>query len=152
MQADPEHIACWQRISDTVTTSGHLEAEDIDALVAIGVRHVINLALASHPQALPDEEQQLAEKGIGYTHIPIPFDAPDDSHFATFCAALDTAQRPLHVHCIMNWRVSACFYRWHRDVMGMPETEARTLMACQWQPEQTDYPGAEAWAAFIAPR
>lgn len=151
MQEDPEHLACWQRMSQGITTSGHLEATDVAALAALGVRHVINLAMGNHPQALPDAAKRFAAHGIGYTHIPVPFDAPQDSHFHAFRKAIEATPRPLHVHCIMNWRVSAMFYRWHRDVQGMDEAEAHALMAQQWQPETMDYPGAEAWAKFIAP-
>jgi hypothetical protein len=56
--------------------------------------------------------------------------------------------RPLHVHCIMNWRVSAFFCRWHID-QGMDATEAQALMAQQWDPKTSDYPGASAWAVFL---
>lgn len=149
---DPDNIACWQRLSDSLTTSGHIEPADFDALAALGVRHVINLAMGDHPQVLPDAAERWAARDIGYTHIPVPFDAPKDAHFAAFCAALESAPRPLHVHCIMNWRVSALFYRWHREVAGMDDAEARALMNRQWEPETNDYPGAEDWARFITRR
>ncbi len=85
----------------------------------IGVRHVINLALDDSPDALPDEAAKLAAAGIGYTHIPVPFDAPDEQHFDAFRNALKQAgDAPVHVHCIMNWRVSAFFYRLNRDNAG----------------------------------
>jgi hypothetical protein len=32
---------------------------------------------------------------------------------------------PVHVHCIANYRVSAFFYRYRRDVLGMNGAEAR---------------------------
>jgi len=117
----------------------------------MGVRHVINLALADHPEALADEGALLAEQGIAYTHIPVPFDAPDETHYRDFAAALERAERagPVHVHCVMNWRVSAFFYRWHRDACGMAEGEARTLMERQWSPENNGHPDAPAWAAFV---
>ncbi|MFM5931995.1 MAG: protein tyrosine phosphatase family protein [Novosphingobium sp.] len=149
---DPANITAWQRLSTDVTTSGKIAQADAARLADLGVRHVINLAMADSPDALPDEAQVLAAAGMGYTHIPIPFTAPDESHFAAFCTALEAAPRPLHVHCILNWRVSAMFYRWHRDVAGMAEAEARALMNRQWDPATSDYPGADAWAAFIAPR
>lgn len=149
--ADPADIRGWQRLTGEVTTSGRLEEHDIARLAALGVRQVINLALASHPDALADEDAKLAAAGIGYTHIPVPFDAPDDRHFAAFCAALEQGPKPVHVHCIMNWRVSAFFYRLHRDVLGMPEPEARALMAQQWEPDRSDRPECAVWAQFIAP-
>ncbi|MEO6041080.1 MAG: sulfur transferase domain-containing protein [Croceibacterium sp.] len=133
-----------------MTTSGRLEAADPARLAGIGVCNVINLALADHPDALPDAEAAFAAKDIDYTHIPVPFAAPEEAHFAAFVEALEAAEGPVHVHCIMNWRVSAFFYRYHRDACGMPEAEARALMEQQWSPERSDYPHAPVWAAFIA--
>ena len=150
--ADPADIRGWQRLSVEVTTSGRLEERDVARLAVLGVQQVINLALDSHPDALADEGAKLAAAGIAYTHIPVPFDAPDDGHFAVFKAALARAPRPLHVHCIMNWRVSAFFYRLHRDVLGMPEPDARALMVQQWEPDRTDRPEWQVWSDFIAPR
>ena len=149
MSTDPEEIACWQRLGPDVTTSGRLEAHQIAALGALGIRHVINLALPDSPGALTDEAERLAARGIGYTHIPVPFSAPDESHYAAFCAALTSAERPVHVHCIMNWRVSAFFYRHHREA-GMAIEEARALLEQQWSPERSNNPDAPAWAQFVA--
>ena len=146
---DPDDIRAWQRLGEDVTTSGRLEERDPARLAAIGVRHVINLALDNHPEALAEEAHRLAGQSIGYTHIPVPFDAPNEDHFAAFCAALDAAEAPVHVHCIMNWRVSAFFYRYHL-AHGMAEPEARALMEAQWSPDQSDNPAAAVWAEFIA--
>jgi uncharacterized protein (TIGR01244 family) len=149
MPVDPDTIANWQRLAPDVTTSGRLVAGDIARLADLGVRHVINLALADSPGALADEGALLATAGIGYSHIPVPFDAPEQAHFAAFRAALQAAPRPLHVHCIANWRVSAFFYRWHRDI-GMPEADARAEMERQWSPEVSGNEHAAAWVRFIA--
>jgi uncharacterized protein (TIGR01244 family) len=146
---DPGDIRGWQRLSAAVTTSGKLSPEDPARLAAVGVRHVVNLALDSHEDALAGEAELLAAEGIGYTHIPIPFDAPDEAHYAVFKAALDAAQGPVHVHCIMNWRVSGLFYRLHRE-HGMPEAAARAVMQQQWDPFASDHPAALAWAELIA--
>jgi protein tyrosine phosphatase (PTP) superfamily phosphohydrolase (DUF442 family) len=153
MSNDPDHIAHWQRLNERVTTSGRLTQGNVAELAALGVRHVINLALSDSPGALDCEDKLMAQHGIRYTHIPIPFEAPQDRHFAAFAAAVDAdgiaAGGALHVHCIANWRVSACFYRYHRDVCGMTEGKARALMEQQWTPETSTYPGAGAWAEFI---
>ena len=84
---DPSDIRNWRRRPDGITTSGKLEPDDPARLAAIGVRHVINLALDDHPEALADEERLLAEQGIGYTHIPVPCDAPRARHVAARNAA-----------------------------------------------------------------
>lgn len=147
---DPNDITCWQRIDARLTTSGKLVDGDPQRLAALGVRRVINLALASHPEALANEAGQFAGLGIDYVHIPVPFDAPDDSHFAAFETAMaDAGDAPIHVHCILNWRVSAFVYRWNR-AHGMAEADARALMRQQWEPETSENKDAPAWACFIA--
>lgn len=147
--SDPVDIRGWQRLDDATTTSGRLEEADPARLAAIGVRHVINLALDSHPEALADEGAKLASLGIDYTHIPVPFDAPGEDHFAAFERAIDAAEGPVHVHCIMNWRVSAFFYLRNRKA-GMAEAEARALMRQQWDPRESEAPHAATWAEFIS--
>lgn len=149
MTADPHDIRAFHRLNATVTTSGRIEARDIDRLAAIGVAHVVNLALADHPEALADEAARCAAAGIAYTHIPVPFDAPTQAHYAAFERALAQGPTPVHVHCIMNWRVSAFFYRRNIE-QGMAEAEARALMERHWTPDTNANPHAPAWAAFIA--
>ncbi len=148
--SDPGDIRAWQRLDGRTTTSGKLEDKDVARLAAIGVKHVINLALDNHPEALADEGAKLAAAGIGYTHIPVPFDAPDATHFDAFRRVLnEVGDAPVHVHCIMNWRVSAFYYRLNRDHEGMDEAEARALMHKQWAPEQSDDDRSKVWAEFI---
>jgi protein tyrosine phosphatase (PTP) superfamily phosphohydrolase (DUF442 family) len=148
VSGDPADIRNWLRLSDRITTSGRLLPGDPKRLAAIGVRHVVNLALADHPEALPDAEAAMADAGLRYTHIPVPFDAPSERHYRDFSAALDADDEPVHVHCIMNWRVSAFFCRWNRE-HGMDEAEARRQMETIWSPEDNDHPAAPAWAAFV---
>jgi uncharacterized protein (TIGR01244 family) len=145
---DPDDIRAWQRLSDRITTSGRLQPGDPERLAATGTKRVINLALADHPEALSDAEEAMAAAGLAYTHIPVPFDAPEEEHYRAFKAALEGSDEPVHVHCIMNWRVSAFFYRYHRE-QGMDEAEARALMERIWSPETSDYPNADKWAAFV---
>lgn len=148
--ADPNHVPQFQRLTDCITTSGQPNENELGDLYGIGVRHVVNLALHTHERALPDERASVEALGMRYTHIPVPFGAPTDAHFRAFCEAIETADaEPTHVHCIMNWRVSAFFYRYHREVLGMPEAFARAYLEEQWSPETSDYPDAPVWAAFI---
>jgi len=144
-------IAFWQRIDPHLTTSGRLAAADLDRLHTAGVTHVINLALADSPGILRNEADEVALRGMHYTHIPVPFNAPAEPHFAAFSKAMAESEgHHVHVHCVRNWRVSAFIYRWHRDERAMPEAQARLLMAQQWVPEASDHQDAPAWARFIA--
>jgi uncharacterized protein (TIGR01244 family) len=147
---DPEDITAWLRIDGRTTTSGKIVAGDLARLAGIGVRHVINLAMADHPEALAGEASLMAGAGLAYTHIPVPFDAPEDGHFAAFVTAYESADGPVHVHCIANMRVSAFLYRYHREVKGMAEPEARALMERIWSPDSGDHSTLAPWARFIA--
>lgn len=145
---DPLDIRAFQRRADGITTSGKLDAHDPARLAGIGVRHVVNLALASHPEALGDEAALLAAEGIAYTHIPVPFDAPSRDHVAALAAALGAHPGPAHVHCIMNWRVSAFFYLID-CAHGVPEPAARAQMAKVWNPLEDERAPA-VWRELLA--
>ena len=148
LRSDPVDIRAFQRRSDGITTSGKLEPHDPARLATVGVRHVINLALDSHPEALGDEAALLAVQGIAYTHIPVPFDAPTHDHVAALRTALHTYPGPTHVHCIMNWRVSAFFYLLDRAA-GICEAEARAQLAKVWNPLESDDPRFAPWRALL---
>ena len=151
MPPDSTDIRAFQRLDPRTTTSGRLRDGDLAGLAAIGVAHVVNLALDNHPEALAQEADKLAALGMAYTHIPVPFDDPRDDHYRAFTAALAAAgDAPVHVHCIMNYRVAAFFYRWHRESAEMDESQARALMARQWEPDRSERPEARPWAEFLA--
>src|SRR5262249_19572816 len=144
--ADPETIYHWRRLDDRITTSGQPTEPQLADIQALGVRHVVNLGLHTHEKALPDEAASVSHLGMTYIHIPVDFQNPTDREFDEFCAVMDRLQGlPVHVHCIANYRVSAFFYRYRRDVLGWEDTRARAEMEQIWQPEGV-------WAAFVAPR
>jgi len=149
MTNDPADIRNFLRLSPTITTSGRLQPGDPARLAAIGTATVINLALADHPEALPNAAQEMADAGVAYLNIPVPFLKPAQAHFEAFVTALEAAQTPVHVHCIMNWRVSAFFYRYHREACGMPEAEAREWLEKIWSPHTSDTDEAAPWRAFV---
>jgi uncharacterized protein (TIGR01244 family) len=141
--ADPETIYNWRRLDDRITTSGQPTEQQLADIQALGVRHIINLGLHTHEKALPDEAASVDRLGMTYIHIPVNFQNPTDEDFAKFCAAMEQLKAvPVHVHCIANYRVSAFFYRYRRDVLGMNEAEARAEMEQVWHPDGV-------WAAFI---
>ena len=146
---DPSDIRNWQRRPDGITTSGKLEADDPARLAQIGVRHVVNLALDDHPEALANERELMEAAGIAYTHIPVPFDAPGQEHIDQLERVLKNAEGPVHVHCIMNYRVTAFFYALDR-ANGMPDAEARAIMAEVWDPLGSDDPRVLPWKELIS--
>jgi uncharacterized protein (TIGR01244 family) len=143
---DPEEIYNWRRLDDRLTTSGQPTEAQLAEIQALGVRHVVNLGLHTHEKALPDEAASVSGLGMSYIHIPVDFQNPTDSDFTRFCTVMEELKDvPVHVHCIANYRVSAFFYRYRRDRLGMEESRARADMDPIWRPEGV-------WAEFIAPR
>ena len=112
------------------------------------MRHVINLALDDHPEALRNEAELLGANRIGYTHIPVPFDSPKYDHVEALRIALDAADGPVHIHCIMNFRVTAFLYLLDLAA-GVSEQEARRAMQVIWDPIASDDPRAKPWRGLL---
>jgi len=141
--ADPEDIYNWRRLDQRITTSGQPTEPQLADIQALGVRHVVNLGLHTHEKALPDEAASVSRLGMTYIHIPVDFQKPTDQDFERFCSVMDELNDvPVHVHCIANYRVSAFFYRYRRDVLGWNDAKARAEMEAIWHPEGV-------WAEFI---
>lgn len=148
--ADPTGIRNWQRRPDGITTSGKLEASDAERLAAIGVKHVVNLALDDHPEALENEAEILAQAGIAYKHIPVPFNSPSIEHYRQLRDAIEQLDGPVHIHCIMNYRVTAFLYL--MDIAsGVPQEEAHARMAKVWDPLNSDESMAQPWKELLNP-
>lgn len=141
--ADPEGIYNWRRLDGRITTSGQPTEAQLAEIRGLGVRHVVNLALHTHEKALPDEAGSVSRLDMTYTHIPVDFQNPTEQDFAQFCSVMERLKDvPVHVHCIANYRVSAFFYRYRRDVLGWDEATARAEMDAIWRPEGV-------WATFV---
>jgi len=142
---DPDTIANWRRLDARVTTSGQPTMAQLGDIASLGVRHIINLGLHTQAHALPGEAEAVARLGMNYIHIPVDFAVPTEADFTLFRTAYESTTPDLvHVHCIFNWRVSAFFYRYRRDFLGMEEAGARADMDPIWTPQGV-------WADFIAP-
>jgi protein tyrosine phosphatase (PTP) superfamily phosphohydrolase (DUF442 family) len=71
---------------------------------------------------LPNEAASVGRLDMTYIHIPVDFQNPTDKDFEKFCTEMARLKEvAVHVHCIANYRVSAFFYRYRRDVLGMDE-------------------------------
>lgn len=142
---DPAGILNFRRLTGRLTTSGQPSEAQLAAIADLGVTHVVNLALHTHEKALPDEAASVAALGMTYTHIPVDFTDPTEDDFAAFVAAMAAAgDAPVHVHCIVNARVTAFVYRWQRDVEGEHGNAdaARAMMESVWRP-------GGVWATFL---
>jgi uncharacterized protein (TIGR01244 family) len=136
----------FRRVSETVTTSGTVAAEDLAELKAKGYDAVVNLLPDSSEYAVDGEAAILAGQGVDYVYIPIDFATPNHEQFEAFSAAMDdNAEKVVHVHCAANYRVSA-FYSLYAMQRGWWSAEqADDHVRGIWT--QGEYP---VWDEFIA--
>lgn len=140
---DPVEILNWRRLDARITTSGQPTEAQLAAIRRLGVVRIVNLGLHSHDKALPDEAASVAALGLAYTHIPVAFDAPTEADYRRFRDVMASASgETIHVHCIVNARVTAFFYRYQQEAMGVGESAARATMETVWRP-------GGVWATFI---
>lgn len=129
------NIRNFVQLTEHIATSGQPTPKQLPQIAAAGYSVVINLAMPDHPESLADEAQQLAQLGMQYIHIPVPFDAPEPDHVRRFCEAMQQhADERVWVHCIMNYRASAFLYLYLKHCCGYDDSEARSPVFDHWQP------------------
>ena len=129
------HIRNFLRIDDRLATSGMPQPDDFAALRQAGFEVVINLALPTSDNALPNEGELVSTQGMTYVHIPVKFDVPQPADFERFTRMLDAcAGQRVFVHCAANMRVSA-FVFLHRMRHGADRATAESHLKKIWQPD-----------------
>ena len=66
----------FRALSANLLTSGQPTASQMAEIARIGVQTVINLALPTSDNALPDEESLVRSLGMEYIHIPVEWEQP----------------------------------------------------------------------------
>jgi len=129
------HIRNFLRIDDGLATSGMPQPDDFAALRQAGFDVVINLALPTSDNALPNEAELVFAQGMTYVHIPVKFDAPQPADFERFTRVMDAwAGQRMFVHCAANMRVSV-FVFLHRLRHGADRAAAESDLKKIWQPD-----------------
>jgi protein tyrosine phosphatase (PTP) superfamily phosphohydrolase (DUF442 family) len=131
------------QLSPTLYTGGSPNLIDLVNLQAAGVQVVINLALVTSPNAIPDEAGEVARLGMEYIHIPVIWETPTRQNLADFFDAMERNQgKGVFVHCVKNMRVSAFIYLYRILRQGWAPDDAILNLIEIWEPEGT-------WEAFI---
>jgi protein tyrosine phosphatase (PTP) superfamily phosphohydrolase (DUF442 family) len=134
----------YHQLTPMLHTAGYPTQQDLLALRAAGVTAVINLAVNSAPDGLPDEAARVAEMGMDYIHIPVVWANPTRHNLADFFDAMDSCrERATLVHCAKNMRVSVFIYLYRILQLGWTEESARPDLQKIWEPTGT-------WADFIS--
>jgi uncharacterized protein (TIGR01244 family) len=130
-----EHIRNFLRLDDRLATSGMPQPDDFAVLRQAGFEVVINLALPTSDNALPNEGELVSAQGMTYVHIPVNFESPQPADFERFTRVMDAcAGQRLFVHCAANMRVSA-FVFLHRLRLGADRAMAERDLTKIWQPD-----------------
>ena len=136
-------ITNYLPISDTLATAGQPAAEHFAVIRAAGYEVVVNLAMPTSTDALPNEGELVAAQGMAYVHIPVVWEAPTEEDLERFFAVMDRNRgRKVLVHCALNMRVS-CFVFLYRVLrLGTLAAEAWQDVLAIWEPN-------EVWQRFV---
>ncbi len=138
-----EDIYNFLNLSDSIATSGQPTKEQFSAIKDSGYQIVINLALPTSTNALPDEKQIVEALGMQYFHIPVLWENPKIEDVEQFFNVMEAnSDRKRFVHCAANMRVSAFMYLYHRLRERMSNEEAQKDLHQIWVPN-------EVWQKFI---
>jgi protein tyrosine phosphatase (PTP) superfamily phosphohydrolase (DUF442 family) len=133
----------YRAIDKKLGTAGQPAEEDFKLIRGAGFETVINLALPTSDNALPNEGSVVTGLGMTYVHIPVDFKAPTTRDFQYFCQMMDAfGSRPLFVHCAANMRVSAFVFLYRVLRHRVAVAEAERDMHAVWHPDET-------WSCFI---
>jgi protein tyrosine phosphatase (PTP) superfamily phosphohydrolase (DUF442 family) len=132
-------------LTDSLLTSGQPTEAQYPALASAGVQTVVNLAVATSDNALPDEAGLARSLGLDYIQVPVLWDNPSEENFNQFVATMDRLENgKVLVHCAANMRASAfvALYRIRR--LGWEPGQAFKDVYRIWDP-YTD----PVWAEFV---
>jgi protein tyrosine phosphatase (PTP) superfamily phosphohydrolase (DUF442 family) len=136
-------IYSFRPIGDKLGTAGQPTETQLRLVREAGFQAVINLALPTSDNALPNEGSVVTGLGMSYVHIPVNFKAPTSQDFRSFCRVMEAFNdRPVFVHCAANMRVSAFVFLYRVLHQRIPRPEAERDLHAIWQPD-------EIWIRFI---
>lgn len=131
-------------LSDSIGTGGQPTVEQFAELKKAGYEVVVNLALSTSTNAIPNEAEIVKSEGMAYVHIPVEWENPTLEDIQQFFATLQAnADKKVFVHCAMNMRVSAFMYLYRRLQQQIDEEAARRNLEEIWTPNPT-------WEQFIS--
>ncbi|MBF2048405.1 MAG: protein tyrosine phosphatase family protein [Leptolyngbya sp. IPPAS B-1204] len=131
------------QLSDSIATAGQPTADQFALLKQAGYEVVINLALPTSTNAIPNEAEIVAAQAMDYISIPVVWENPTLADAERFFQAMQThTNRKVFVHCAMNMRVSAFMYLYRRIYEQIDEATAKQDLNKIWTPNST-------WQQFI---
>ncbi|HVN14508.1 MAG TPA: protein tyrosine phosphatase family protein [Anaerolineales bacterium] len=140
-----EELRNFLRLSDKLISSGMPTAEQMKDAAQAGVKVVINLALPTSENALPNEGVLAASLGMEYINIPVLWEAPTRENLNEFMEAMDAhREQSVFVHCQANYRATGFITLYRVNRLGWKKEDALKDLRKIWNPRE--YP---VWEKFI---
>ena len=138
-----EDIRAFLMLPEKIGTSGMPTGSQFPDIAQAGFRTVINLALPTSDNALPNEGDLGTRAGMAYVHIPVLFDAPKRTDYEQFERVMNALRpEPVFVHCAANMRVSAFMFLYRVRNGLAPRNVAESDLRRIWEPDGV-------WREFI---
>lgn len=136
----------YEPVTDWLSTSGQPAEAQFADIARTGHNAVINLALPTSDNAIPNEGSIVTGHGMAYFHIPVAFENPTVADLRLFFGVVDALQgQKVWVHCVVNARVSAFVYHYLRYARGFDEEASKTQLLRKWLPQMD-----QVWREFLA--
>lgn len=126
------------QINDNIATSGQPSKKQFQKIAEEGYEYVINLAVCHSEGRLDNEDKIVTDLGMNYLHLPVEFEEPTEQNLLDFIEILQAiSHRKVWVHCIMNYRVSAFMYVYHKYILRTPFDDIDLSVLEEWGPSST---------------
>lgn len=128
-------IINYIKINENIHTSGQPTALQLEEVKNQGIDTIINLAAFNSEEKLENEDELVSSLQMNYFHIPVDFENPSVENLKDFISLLSSLEdKNVLVHCILNYRVSAFMYVFHKYVLKTPFDDIDLSIFEEWQP------------------
>lgn len=133
----------YLQLEENLATGGQPSTEELAMLARQNYQLVVNLALPTSDNALPDERAVVESLGMRYEHIPVVWERPLHEDFKRFAEIMqEHAHTKRFVHCAANMRVSVFVALYRVVVEGWTYQSAMQDVYKIWNPNPV-------WLSFI---
>lgn len=132
-----QSINNYIKINDTIATSGQPSAKEFEKIAQEGYEVVINLAVCHSEGRIENEDKIVTDLEMNYIHIPVEFTNPTSKNLLDFLEILESlSNKKVWVHCIMNYRVTAFMYVYHKYILKTPFNNIDLSLLEEWCPQE----------------
>ena len=132
-----QDINNYIKINEKISTSGQPTAKQFEKIAEEGYEIVINLAVAHSEGKIENEDDIVTSLGMNYVHIPVEFLEPTVKNLKDFVEMLSSfSNKKVWIHCIMNYRVSAFMYVYHKYILKTPFDNINLDVFEEWSPDE----------------